>query len=75
MEPSEQDITMVINQTDYTREQVIEKLRVSKPIDVIKEYMGIPEKKDAVIKPEHMHQEIFKNIRTFLDSNTKSLSE
>jgi hypothetical protein len=73
MEPSEKDIMMVINQTDYTREEVIEKLRLSKPIDVIKTYMGIKPKKDTHIKAEHMHQEIFKNIRNFLDSNTKQL--
>ena len=67
----EKNITMVLSQTDLTREIATEKLKTMEPIDIIKEYMGIPihDTKKQITK-QNLNQEIFKNMRSYLDKNT-----
>lgn len=65
-------IILVMSQTNYTEEQTIEKLKYFNGdyIRVLKDYMGIPEKK-AQPKIKSINQEIYKQIRTKFDSSMK----
>lgn len=68
----EQHIKKVMSQTNYTKEEAIEKLKLFNCdyMRVIKDYMGIPEKpKERKIKS--VNQEIFRQIRTNLDISMK----
>jgi hypothetical protein len=67
----EQNVQKVITQTNYNREEAIEKLLMfnNDYIKVIKNYMGISEKKEHKIKS--VNQAIFKQMRTHLDSSMK----
>lgn len=58
---------IVMRQTDYTKEQAIEKLEIYNNIieDVIKDYMGIVDKKDTTKKS--VNQQIYKEIRCMMD--------
>ena len=66
----------VMSQTNYTEEQAIEKLKLFNCdyIRVIKDYMGIPEKKKER-NVKSVNQEIFRQIRTKLDSTMKEYRE
>ena len=66
------NVKKVISQTNYTEEQAIEKLKQFNCdyMRVLKDYMGIPEKKVAP-KVKSVNQEIFRQIRTKLDSSMK----
>lgn len=66
-------INLVCRQTDYTREEAEEKLkqRNFNYLDVIKEYMN-PNKKPTQYTAS-LNQQIFKNMRGFLDENSKEL--
>ena len=66
-------IKLVCRQTDYTKEEAEEKLkqRNFNYLDVIKEYMN-PNKKPTQYT-ESLNQQIFKNMRGFLDQNSKEL--
>ena len=67
-----ENIKKVMSQTNYTEEQAIEKLKQFNCdyMRVLKDYMGIPEKK-AAPKVKSVNQEIFRQIRTKLDSSMK----
>jgi hypothetical protein len=56
-------IKIVMSQTNYTQEQTIEKLKLFNCdyMCVLKDYMGISEKKEEKIKSAN--QEIYKQIR------------
>jgi len=62
---------MIMRQTDYTEEQVIQKLIAFNDdhIKVIKNFMGITEKKAPQIKS--VNQEIYKQIRGKLDDSMR----
>ena len=62
----------VMSQTNYTEEQAIEKLKLFNCdyMRVIKDYMGIPEKKKER-NVKSVNQEIFRQIRTKLDNTMK----
>jgi hypothetical protein len=66
----------VMSQTNYTEEQAIEKLKLFNCdyIRVIKDYMGIPEKKKER-NVKSVNQEIFRQIRTKLDNTMKEYRE
>ena len=64
-------IQMIMRQTDYTEEQVIQKLIAFNDdhIKVIKDFMGIAEKNAPQIKS--VNQEIYKQIRGKLDDSMR----
>jgi hypothetical protein len=66
----------VLSQTNYTEEQAREKLRLfnSDYMAVIRDYMGISEKKEER-KVKSINQEIFRQIRTKLDTSMKEYRE
>ena len=69
-------VKLVMSQTNYTEEQTIEKLKLFNCdyVKVIKDYMGIPEKKkEGNVKS--VNQEIFRQIRTKLDNTMKEYRE
>jgi hypothetical protein len=65
-----------MSQTNYTEEQAIEKLKLFNCdyMRVLKDYMGIPEKKDKQ-KIKSVNQEIYRQIRTTLDNTMKDYRE
>jgi hypothetical protein len=72
---NENDIAMILRQTNYTRVTAIEKLREHKnSIDVIKDYMGIikTEKKAPI---QSINQEIYKQLRIKLDHSMSEYRE
>ena len=68
-------INIIIGQTNYTEEEATQKLQSFNYdyMKVIKDYMGINEKKDNMVKS--VNQEIYKQIRTTLDSSMKGYRE
>jgi hypothetical protein len=64
-------IQRVMSHTTYTKEQASEKLQEfnNDYIKVIKDYMGISEKKEQ--KKKSVNQEIFRQIRHSLDASMK----
>ena len=65
-----QEIDIVLRQTNYTKEIAIQKLieHNNNTINVIKEYMGVkPAEKKAPIKS--LNQEIYRQIRFNLDTS------
>ena len=65
-------VKKVLAQTDYTEEKALAKLQEFNYdlMRVLKDYMGIPEKKtDTKIKS--INQEIYKQLRSRLNSNMK----
>ena len=68
-------IKLVMSQTSYTEEQAIEKLKLFNCdyMLVLKDYMGI--KKKETQKIHSVNQEIYKQIRTTLDSSMKEYRE
>ena len=72
----EQDITKIMTQTNYTKEEATNKLILFNYdyIKVIKDYMNIPEKnKESKVKS--VNQEIFRQIRIKLDTSMKDYRE
>ena len=67
----EQDVQKIIRQTDYTEEVAREKLKEFNYdfMSVIRNYLGIAEKKAPEIKS--VNQEIYKQLRTRLDHNMR----
>ena len=68
-------LQIVLSQTNYTEEEAIEKLKLFNCdyMKVIRDYMGIPDKKANKVKS--VNQEIFRQIRTTLDSSMKVYRE
>lgn len=71
-----QNVKKVMSQTNYTEEQSREKLILFNCdyMRVIRDYMGILEKKEEK-KVKSVNQEIFRQIRTKLDSTMKEYRE
>lgn len=67
----QEKVEMILRQTDYTEEEAKNKLKEFNydHIQVVKSYLGIPEKKPLPIKT--VNQEIYKQIRYRLDSNMR----
>jgi len=68
-------IQMIMRQTDYDERKINEKLIEfnGDPIKVIKDFMGIAEKKAPPIKS--LNQEIYKQIRTKLDASIQKFNQ
>lgn len=66
------NISKVMSQTNYNEEQAKKKLIMfdNDYLKVIRDYMGIPEKKEQKVKS--VNQEIFRQIRKSLDSSMKT---
>jgi hypothetical protein len=73
----EKNVNLVISQTNYTREEAIEKLQLFNcdPMKVIRDYMGIPDPSQKQCKVKSVNQEIFKQIRTTLEASEKAHRE
>ena len=71
----EEHVKKVMSQTNYTREEAIEKLKLFNCdyMKVLKNYMGITEKKDTTIKS--INQEIYRQIRKTLDNSMREYRE
>jgi ATP-dependent Lon protease len=67
-------VKIVMTQTNYTEEEARQKLQLFNCdyMRVLKDYMGIPEKE---VKAKSLNQEIYKQIRTKLDSSMKEYRE
>jgi hypothetical protein len=67
----QEKVEMILRQTDYTEEEAKNKLKEFNydHIQVVKSYLGIPEKKENPIK--NVNQEIYKQIRYKLDSTMR----
>ena len=65
------NVKKVMSQTNYTKEQALEKLNLfnSDYMRVLKDFMDIPEKQEPKVKS--VNQEIYRQIRTNLDSTMK----
>jgi Tfp pilus assembly PilM family ATPase len=72
----EKHVKKVISQTNYTEEEAKEKLRLFNCdyMKVIKDYMGIPDKKEEK-NVKSVNQEIFRQIRKKLDNSMKEYRE
>jgi len=72
----EKHIDIVMKQTNYTRDQSIEKLKLFNcdHMKVIRDYMGIPDKPTSK-KVKSINQEIFRQIRTTLEVSEKQHRE
>ena len=68
-------MNIILSQTNYTEDEARLKLQSFNYdyMKVIKDYMGINEKKDNTVKS--VNQEIYKQIRTTLDSSMKGYRE
>lgn len=71
----EKHINTILSQTNYTKEEAIEKLKLFNCdyMRVLRDYMGIPEKKE--IKPKSLNQEIYTQLRWKLDSSMREYRE
>jgi hypothetical protein len=71
----DENIQIVMRQTDYTEEVAKEKLKEFNydHIAVIKSYLGVTDKKAAPVKS--VNQEIYKQLRHRLDSNMRNYQE
>lgn len=69
-------VNMIIRQTDYNDEKAIEKLKQFdfNEISVIKDYMGITEKKEQP-KISSLNQAIYKQLRNHLDGAMSNYRE
>lgn len=69
-------VEKVMSQTNYTKDKAIEKLKLFNCdyMRVIKDYMGIPEKKEDP-KIKSVNQEIYKQIRLKLDTSMREYRE
>ena len=64
-------LPLVLSQTTYTEEEAINKLQLYNGdyMKVIREFMGLPEKKETTVKLKSVNQEIFRQIRHKLDES------
>ena len=71
----DENIQIVMRQTDYTEEVAKEKLKEFNydHIAVIKSYLGVTDKKAQPVKS--VNQEIYKQLRHRLDSNMRNYQE
>lgn len=75
-EDIDENLKKVLSQTNYTEEEAKEKLKLFNCdyMKVIRDYMGIPDKKETT-KVKSVNQEIFRQIRTKLDASMKEYRE
>jgi hypothetical protein len=75
-EDLDENVKKVMSQTNYTEEEAKTKLKLFNCdyIRVIRDYMGIPEKKEKE-KVKSVNQEIFRQIRKKLDASMKEYRE
>jgi hypothetical protein len=68
-------VEIIMRQTDYNAEISLDKLKLHNydEIAVIKGYLGVPEKKNTIVKS--VNQEIYKQLRTKLDSNMRDYKD
>ena len=74
----DQKVQMILRQTTYTEEEIRNKLTEynNDEVMVIKDYLGVPLNVQNVQKPiKSVNQEIYKQIRTRLDSNMREYEE
>ena len=73
------NVKKVMSQTNYTKEEAIEKLKLFNCdyMRVLRDYMGLPEKTDDKQnqKVKSVNQEIYRQIRTRLDSTMREYRE
>jgi hypothetical protein len=64
-------VERIMRQTDYTKEQCLEKIEQHKmnEINIIREYMGIPLEKTKQNKSVSLNQEIYRQIRYKMNSS------
>jgi len=69
-------VQVILRQTNYTSEEAKEKLKQFnfKEEDVIRHYFGITDKKNQQ-KPTSLNQNIYKQLRGYLDSAMKNYRE
>ena len=70
----DEQIDMIMRQTNYSREECIEKLKNNNTTDIIKEYLGISLQPSSTRK-KSLQQEIYYQIRTQLDSSVKEFNK
>lgn len=74
----EEKIKQVSNQTNYTREEIIDKLQLHNDdvLSIIREYMGIkPKIENNRINSKRVNQEIYRQIRLTLDDGMRQYRE
>jgi hypothetical protein len=74
----EQKIEQILSQTNYSREEILQKLEEHNGdvILVIKEYMGIkPNVENTKIKSKEINQEIYRQIRRTMDDGMRRYRE
>ena len=69
----DEHIDIIMRQTNYSREECIEKLKTNNINDIIKEYLGIP--KQSSIRKKTLQQEIYYQIRNQMDSSVKEFNK
>lgn len=74
-ESTQEKINIIIRQTDYTESYAREKLLETNcdHIQVIKNYMGITEKKAPVVKS--VNQEIYRQLRYQMDNSIRDYNK
>ena len=65
-------VDIIMRQTNYTREECIEKLKTNNMNDIIKEYLGIT--KSFSTRKKSLQQEIYYQIRNQMDSSIKEFN-
>ena len=65
-------VDIIMRQTNYTREECIEKLKTNNMNDIIKEYLGIT--KSFSTRKKSLQQEIYYQIRNQMDSSIKQFN-
>jgi hypothetical protein len=71
----DEQIDMIMRQTNYSREECIEKLNNNNNTnDIIKEYLGISLQPSSTRK-KSLQQEIYYQIRSQLDSSVKEFNK
>lgn len=70
-------IEKIMRQTNYDYNKAIEKFEEYNfnEINVIKDYMGIKINKKNTIEPSFINQEIYKQLRQFMDNSMKEFRE
>jgi hypothetical protein len=74
----EQKIEQILSQTNYSREEILQKLEEHNGdvVLVIKEYMGIkPKVENTKIKSKEINQEIYRQIRRTMDDGMRIYRE
>lgn len=68
----DEHIDIIMRQTNYSREECIEKLKTNNMNDIIKEYLGITNPLST--RKKSLQQEIYYQIRNQMDSSIKEFN-